>query len=202
MPGVFLALVVMWVLLLGLVRGVMHAKRGGGVPIRTDHPRASTQWWVGWTSVVAWGFMLAAPLTDLAGMRAIAVLDRRDIHVAGVVLVGVGIAVSMAGQYSMGDSWRGDVDPDVRTPLVTSGLFRVVRNPIFTGTATTALGLAMIVPNGFAVAMVVVQFTILQIQVKLVEEPYLRRVHGEVYRRYAQRTGRFVPGIGRGLADP
>lgn len=86
--------------------------------------------------------------------------------------------------------------------MVTDGLFRVVRNPIFTGTAITMGGLALIVPNGFAVAMVVGQLIILQIQVKLVEKPYLRRVHGEVYRRYAQRTGRFVLGIGRGLADP
>ncbi|CAN5917077.1 hypothetical protein BH23ACT10_BH23ACT10_23240 [soil metagenome] len=146
--------------------------------------------------------MLAAPLTDLAGIPAIAVLDRPGVHSAGVVLAVVGIAVSMVGQHAMGDSWRGDVDPDGRTPLVTDGLFRVVRNPIFTGTAITMGGLALIVPNGFAVAMVVGQLIILQIQVKLVEKPYLRRVHGEVYRRHAQRTGRFVRGIGRGLADP
>jgi protein-S-isoprenylcysteine O-methyltransferase Ste14 len=33
--------------------------------------------------------------------------------------------------------------------------------------------------------------------VRLVEEPYLERVHGEAYRAYAERTGRFVPRIGR-----
>ncbi len=37
----------------------------------------------------------------------------------------------------------------------------------------------------------------LEIQVRLVEEPYLQRVHGEAYRRYAARTGRFMPWIGR-----
>jgi protein-S-isoprenylcysteine O-methyltransferase Ste14 len=37
----------------------------------------------------------------------------------------------------------------------------------------------------------------LQIQVRLVEEPYLLRVHGDAYRRYAERTGRFVPWLGR-----
>ena len=36
-----------------------------------------------------------------------------------------------------------------------------------------------------------------QIQVRLVEEPYLRRVHGDAYRRYAASTGRFLPWIGR-----
>jgi protein-S-isoprenylcysteine O-methyltransferase Ste14 len=33
--------------------------------------------------------------------------------------------------------------------------------------------------------------------VRALEEPYLARLHGDVYRSYAARTGRFLPGIGR-----
>ncbi|GAA2724696.1 hypothetical protein [Cellulomonas aerilata] len=36
-----------------------------------------------------------------------------------------------------------------------------------------------------------------QLQVRAVEEPYLAQVHGERYRAWAARTGRFVPGVGR-----
>jgi protein-S-isoprenylcysteine O-methyltransferase Ste14 len=36
-----------------------------------------------------------------------------------------------------------------------------------------------------------------QLQVRSIEEPYLRRVHGVAYERYAGRVGRFVPGVGR-----
>ena len=32
---------------------------------------------------------------------------------------------------------------------------------------------------------------------RFVEEPYLRRAHGEAYRAYAARVGRFLPRIGR-----
>ena len=32
-------------------------------------------------------------------------------------------------------------------------------------------------------------------QVRFVEEPYLERVHGDDYRRYTERTGRFIPGL-------
>jgi len=35
-----------------------------------------------------------------------------------------------------------------------------------------------------------------KIQVRLVEEPYLLRTHGPAYARYAQRVGRFLPGLG------
>jgi hypothetical protein len=44
------------------------------------------------------------------------------------------------------------------------------------------------------VALVVVANELL---VRLVEEPHLRRVHGEVYARYTAAVGRFVPGVGR-----
>jgi protein-S-isoprenylcysteine O-methyltransferase Ste14 len=61
----------------------------------------------------------------------------------------------------------------------------------------TALGLGLLVPNVLAVAMLVAFLASLQIQVRLVEEPYLRRVHAAAYERYAARTGRFLPRIGR-----
>ncbi len=85
---------------------------------------------------------------------------------------------------------------------MTGGPFRVVRNPILLGTELTAVGIALLVPNAFSLVMVAAVITAHQIQVRLVEEPYLLRVHGEAYRRYAERTGRFLPGIGRWRPEP
>ena len=64
-------------------------------------------------------------------------------------------------------------------------------------TFVTGLGIALVVPNVFALLMVVGIAAAEQIQVRLVEEPYLLRVHGDAWRRYAAVTGRFLPGIGR-----
>ena len=111
-----------------------------------------------------------------------------------------GIIGAFVAQSAMGASWRGDVDPDARTELVTDGPFRIVRNPILVGTMATTLGLALLVPNVVALAAFALVVIALQVQVRLVEEPHLLRVHGEAYRRYAARTGRFLPGIGK-LAD-
>ncbi|PYG00281.1 hypothetical protein SAMN05216184_104223 [Georgenia satyanarayanai] len=36
-----------------------------------------------------------------------------------------------------------------------------------------------------------------EIQVRLVEEPYLIRAHGHAYASYSERVGRFLPGLGR-----
>jgi protein-S-isoprenylcysteine O-methyltransferase Ste14 len=53
------------------------------------------------------------------------------------------------------------------------------------------------VPNLVAAVMLAAFLTALQLQVRLVEEPYLHRVHGTTWEQYAARTGRFLPWIGR-----
>ena len=83
------------------------------------------------------------------------------------------------------------------TALITSGVFRLVRNPILTATIVTFAGLALMVPNVIALAGLAAVVVGTELQVRLEEEPYLRRVHGEAYRRYTSSAGRFLPWIGR-----
>jgi protein-S-isoprenylcysteine O-methyltransferase Ste14 len=124
---------------------------------------------------------IAAPLAELGGLAPFAPLDEPALRFGGIVLVVLGIAVTIGSQVAMGESWRGDVDASIRTPLVTRGPFRLVRNPIFSGAALTATGLALVVPNVLSLAMLVLFVAGLEIQVRLVEEPYLLRVHGDAY---------------------
>ena len=72
-----------------------------------------------------------------------------------------------------------------------------MRNPIFTTLLLTLTGLVLMVPNPLAVAGLVIASAGIQVQVRAVEEPYLRRVHGHTYRDYATRVGRFLPRLGR-----
>ena len=60
----------------------------------------------------------------------------------------------------------------------------------------TAFGLAAMVPNVLAAVGAAGLMFGLELHVRLVEELYLHRVHGNVYRRYAASAGRFVPGVG------
>lgn len=57
-------------------------------------------------------------------------------------------------------------------------------------------------PAPSAVLAVVCLVVAVQIQVCVVEEPYLVRTHGQRYLRYAASTGRFLPGIGPIRAVP
>lgn len=139
----------------------------------------------------------AAPMLALADvLEPVDALDRTAAHVAGVALAVLGLAATLYAQIAMGASWRVGVDPSERTELVTHGPFALVRNPIFAAMIPTALGLALMVPSLLALAGFVALGVALELQVRVVEEPYLLRAHGQAYSDYAARTGRFTPGIG------
>jgi protein-S-isoprenylcysteine O-methyltransferase Ste14 len=122
--------------------------------------------------------------------------------VAGLVLALAGFAATLAAQTGMGASWRIGVDPAERTALVTDGVFAHVRNPIFTAMAAALAGVVLTVPTWVSVLALVALVVAVQLQVRAVEEPYLRSVHGPAYADYAARAGRFLPGIGRLTAAP
>ena len=158
----------------------------------------SAEWSAGVLFFAAIALSASAPplaLNDV--VEPIDALDRDAVHVAGLALFGAGLVATFAAQVAMGASWRIGVDPDERTELVTGGPFALVRNPIFAAMLPAFLGLTLLVPSTVAIAGLAVLFIALELQVRLVEEPYLRRVHGEAFGRYAARTGRFLPGVGR-----
>jgi protein-S-isoprenylcysteine O-methyltransferase Ste14 len=106
-------------------------------------------------------------------------------------------ALTALAQLQMGDSWRIGVDPRESTALVTHGLFRAVRNPIFSAMGMAVLGLALVIPNALSFLGFALVALGLELHVRGAEEPYLLRLHGERYRAYAARVGRFLPGVGR-----
>lgn len=110
------------------------------------------------------------------------------IAVAGVLLVAV-------AQHEMGASFRIGID-DQETALVENGLFAFVRNPIFTGLGILLGGIFLAAPCLWSLALWVGASATVALQTRL-EERHLLVMHGEAYRRYASRVGRFIPGIGR-----
>ena len=149
---------------------------------------------------------LASPV--LAWLHVLPILGRFESWSAGaavwigMVLTWIGFGLAVLAQDAMGPSWRVGVNPAERTELVTRGVFAVVRNPIFSSIVVAQLGTALMAPTWLGVAGVVLVVVAVELQARLVEEPYLRRAHAAAYAAYAARTGRFLPGLGRLPAPP
>jgi protein-S-isoprenylcysteine O-methyltransferase Ste14 len=158
----------------------------------------SAEWIAGVGFTLALLLGVAAPVLALLDIvEPVGALDTTAAHVAGLILALGGIGATLYAQVAMGTSWRIGVDPAERTALVTSGPFALVRNPIFAAMLPTALGLTFLVPSWVAIAGLLGLVVALELQVRVVEEPYLTSTHGATYAEYVSRVGRFIPGVGR-----
>jgi protein-S-isoprenylcysteine O-methyltransferase Ste14 len=158
----------------------------------------SIEWIAGALLLIALGVGVAAPILALDdSVEPIDGLDGAAGHVIGIVLYALGLGLVVFSQQWMGRSWRVGVDESERTELVQGGPFDFVRNPIFTGLLVMSVGFTLMVPSVVSFASTALLLISLELQTRLVEEPYLTRVHGEAYSGWARRVGRFVPGVGR-----
>ena len=147
--------------------------------------------------VLALAMAGSAPILALLGvLEPVPALDGVVGNTIGLVIAVVGIAFTFGAQLAMGDEWRVGVDPEERHGLVTDGPFGLVRNPIYSAMLPTVFGFVLMVPSAIAIAGFVALVVALELQVRVVEEPYLLNAHGDAYATYAARVGRFVPGFG------
>ena len=199
MPEAALSLYLLYLFLAFGVRSLVHLRRTGSSGFSGISGRPGSAEWVGGVLfVVALVMGLAAPILQLADViEPIDALDGEMAQAAGLGLFGGGMVTTLVAQFAMGDSWRIGVNETDRTELVTTGPFQSVRNPIFAGMIPVAIGLALLAPNVVAIVAVVALIAALEIQTRLVEEPYLLRTHGQAYATYAAKVGRFFPLVGR-----
>lgn len=156
----------------------------------------SAEWTGGVLFVVALALGITAPAAAYCGMSPI-VTPHGWQTVAATALVLLGVVGTTVAQLEMGKSWRIGVDRGERTDLIQTGLFAYVRNPIFSFMLMTSIGLTWLLPNWLSAAASVLLVISIELQVRLVEEPYLKQTHGVTYKQYCQKVGRFIPGFGR-----
>jgi protein-S-isoprenylcysteine O-methyltransferase Ste14 len=109
--------------------------------------------------------------------------------------VAVGLAclgMSIHCWLRMGRNWRMAVAPDQQTELVTTGLYRLVRHPIYALSILLMVCTVLVVPTLPVALMAAVHISLMLTKARN-EERFLVGRHGVAYRSYMQRTGRFLP---------
>jgi protein-S-isoprenylcysteine O-methyltransferase Ste14 len=195
METLALAMYAAWLFAAFGVRTVVQWRRTGDTGWRGVSGRfGSPEWFAGVLFAVAVIVGALGPILVLVGHHPMN--EPNFLQALGTLLALAGIALTIAAQLSMRDSWRIGVDASERTELRTSGMFRWVRNPIFTAMVITASGMLLMVPTLVSVVGLVALIVAVHLQVRVVEEPYLLRTHEENYENYCGMAGRFVPRIG------
>jgi protein-S-isoprenylcysteine O-methyltransferase Ste14 len=120
--------------------------------------------------------------------------------VLALLVAAIGVSLTSWAQIVMGRSWRIGVDRDEATELVTHGPFRYVRNPIYSAMMLFVVAMGLLLPSPVLLVVIIAAVACAELQVRVIEEPFLVAQQGAPYETWAGSTGRFVPGIGRALS--
>lgn len=131
---------------------------------------------------------LLAPVEIIPASRGTVVIG------SGLLLFGSGVLV--LGNLALGSAWRIGIEEGARPPLVTVGIYGVIRNPIFVSSLIVIAGYALLLPTWLSLIFLGL-FALSIVQQTAVEESHLLRTYGVKYYDYANRVGRFAPGMGR-----
>lgn len=197
MPWLAVALLTTFLVVVFPVRNAIRRRRFGSSGSPDWHAGRPRQWLAA-DAMFLGGFALLIAGPVLEGLDVVGPLvEPGDATITiGVVLVGAATATAIWAQETMGSAWRPDIAPDAGSTLVTSGPFRVVRNPNYVAMVTAGLGAALLSPDPVTLAGWVVLLASVMLTARVEEPPLLARFGGP-YREYAARVGRFVPGVGR-----
>ena len=109
----------------------------------------------------------------------------------GIVAI-VALLATIECWKRMGRSWRMAVTPGEKTDLVTTGLYRSIRHPIYALSILLMTATAVVLPTAPMIAVALVHVTLMNLKARN-EERHLLAMHGESYGSYLARTGRFLP---------
>jgi protein-S-isoprenylcysteine O-methyltransferase Ste14 len=114
---------------------------------------------------------------------------------AGLIVMWLGLAIRVWAVAALGRAFRTTVEVDAGQTIVSSGPYRWVRHPSYTGLLLIVAGVGLAVGNWLALAGCVALPLAALVRRIHVEEAELSRVLGDPYRAYASATKRLIPGV-------
>lgn len=109
----------------------------------------------------------------------------------GMVLVIIGLILEILGILELGLNFRIEL-PRENTELITSGVYRLMRNPIAFSLYLLVFGIFLISPNAFSLIILILNVFTFHAKVKC-EERYLEEEFGKYYEEYKKKIGRYLP---------
>ncbi len=113
------------------------------------------------------------------------------LKIIGVIFGIVGVLIFGITVYTMRDSWRAGIQHNAKTALVSSGIFRISRNPAFLAFDMIYLSMLLMFFNWILFLFSLLAMIMLHLQIRQ-EEKYLQTIFGEEYIKYKKYTKRYI----------
>ena len=142
------------------------------------------------------GLFLVPVIYVLTGEPAVADYPFRPLQAwLGTAVFAASLSLFFLVHRQLGENWSVTLEVRRRHALVTSGLYRWIRHPMYSAFWLWAAAQALLLPNWIAGSAGLVGFGTLFFFRVGREEQMMIEAFGDEYRAYMARTKRIIPGI-------
>jgi protein-S-isoprenylcysteine O-methyltransferase Ste14 len=190
-PWIAKAVVLAGTLVLIAIRAP-HGRRSRSVKVARSHKTPLETGllvlaWVGFLVPLIW---IASPVLSFAEYPlTIGPL------VAGVMCFVIGLWLLYRSHADLGTNWSITLEVREQHRLITQGVYRRIRHPMYLALVLYSVGHALVIPNWVAGPSNLIAFTILFALRVRAEEKMMVDEFGDEYAAYTARTKRLVPGV-------
>jgi protein-S-isoprenylcysteine O-methyltransferase Ste14 len=169
-----------------------HGQRSRGVKVAKSRkgPREKFLLTLAWIGFFVPLFWVATPVFAFADYPL-----RPVPFVAGVLCLALGLWIFRRSHADLGTNWSITLEVREEHRLVTHGVYRRIRHPMYLALLLYAVGQTLAVPNWVAGPSYLVAFGLLFALRVGPEERMMRDEFGAEYDAYVARTRRLLPGV-------
>jgi protein-S-isoprenylcysteine O-methyltransferase Ste14 len=115
--------------------------------------------------------------------------------VAGMMCLVIGLWLFYRSHADLGTNWSITLEVHEQHRLITEGVYRRIRHPMYLALAVYSVGQALVIPNWVAGPSNLIAFaTLFALRVRA-EERMMIECFGAEYAAYSARTNRLIPGV-------
>jgi protein-S-isoprenylcysteine O-methyltransferase Ste14 len=114
------------------------------------------------------------------------------VGIIGLMFCFSGVLIACYSRYKLGDNWSLSVQKKENHELIQSGIYSIIRHPIYSGLLLLFIGNAIIVGDYRGIIAVIIIFISFWLKL-LKEERYLISIFGNQYLAYKEKTKALIP---------
>ena len=169
-----------------------HGRRSRSVKVAKSHKTALETGllvfaWVGFFVPLVWVTSSAFSFAEYP-LRAVPLA-------AGVMCYVIGLWLFYRSHADLGTNWSITLEIREQHRLITQGVYRRIRHPMYSALALYSFGQALVIPNWVAGPSNLIAFAILLTLRVHAEERMMVEKFGDEYAAYSARTKRLIPGV-------
>ena len=109
----------------------------------------------------------------------------------GIIIISLGLLIDLWGTIALGTNFRIEL-PKEEISLNTTGIYRLMRNPIVMGVYLLVTGSFLIIPTIISLIFLIANILTFDSKIRD-EEKFLAKRFGEEYKNYCTKVGRYLP---------